>query len=439
MKMLITGRPRIFLILTLVLTLNACSISPAVLHLARPIEQAAFKPEPTIMPQVNPTSEGISTLSNGNQIFAVELFQAVSKANENLFLSPYSISLSLAMAGSGARGQTQSEIDQVLHLQLPQEMIPAAFNALNQSLAVGTSPTNSDSGQGEKFKLKIAAATWGQKGFQIRPAYLDLLHTYYGADLQSVDFKANPELARSAMNQWTSQSTQGKIKDMIAPGAIAPDTRMIITNAIYFQSAWLNPFDKNGTHDQTFTTSTGETITVPMMQQEAYFGYAKGSGWQAVELPYANDSFVMDLILPDQGQFQSFEQSLDAPLIDAITQKMDPSTVNISLPRFQINSGLALNHTLNQLGITQAFDLSNADFTGISAQEGLYLGNVLHRAYIQVDENGTEAAAASGISMPVTGGEPSIPVQVVFDHPFLFLVREKNTGTILFLGKMAKP
>jgi serpin B len=434
----ITGKARIFLISVFVLTLNACSVPPAVLHLASPIEQTAFRPEPTIMPQVNPTSEGISTLSNGSQIFAVELFHAVSKVNENLFLSPYSISLSMGMAEAGARGQTKSEMDHALHFNLPQEMVPAAFQALNESLSVGVSPPDADNGQGAKFQLKIAAANWGQKGFQFNPAYLDLLHTYYGADLQTVDFKANPELARSAMNQWTSQSTQGKIKDMIPVGAIDPNTRMMITNAVYFQSAWLSQFDKKATHDQTFTSVSGETVTVPMMQQEGYFGYTKGDGWQAVELPYADDSFVMDLILPDREQYSSFEQSLNSSLLDTITQKMDGSTVNISLPKFRIDTGLALNQTLNQLGVTQAFDLSRADFTGISAQKGLYLGNMLHQAYIQVDENGTEAAASSGFSMPVTGG-PSIPVQVVFDHPFLFLIREKNTGAILFLGKLAKP
>jgi len=377
----------------------------------------------------------VDALVEGNTAFALDLYRAVASPDSNAFLSPYSISLALAMTYAGARGGTAEEMARVLHFSLPEEELHRAFNALDQALASrGQQTTKED----ERFRLHVANALWGQKDYSFRPAFLDLLAQHYGAGLRLLDYRSDPEKAREAINRWVEEQTEEKIKDLLPPGSIDALTRLVLSNAIYFNATWLNPFNEEATQDGAFHLLDGSTVTVPMMQQDERLGYAEGNGCQLVELPYVGEEVSMVILLPAEGQFEAFAQGLDGEELAAMVQAIRPMQVSLTLPRFKFEAKLQLRDALVGLGMQQAFDPERADFSGMTGQRDLYIDDVYHKAYVAVDEEGTEAAAATAAVMRLTAA-PAETREVRVDRPFLFLIRDIQTGAVLFLGHVVNP
>ena len=384
-------------------------------------------------------SEGDSTtLVSGNSAFALELYQALREAEGNLFYSPYNISLALAMTYAGAHGRTSQQMVNTLHFTLPPERLHQAFNSLDLEL--------SQHGQGTKgkrdreFKLNIVNAIWGQKDYEFLPEFLDTLAENYGAGLRVVDFKGSPEEACMTINEWISDQTEGRIKDLIPQDLILtpPPPRLVLTNAIYFDSAWQYSFNRNMTRDGLFSLLDGTEVTVPMMTQTRTFSYAEGNGYQAVELPYDGGELSMVILLPMAGQFEVFGGSLDFQQVSAILGKLEPWQVRLTMPRLEFESSFNLGKTLAAMGITDAFIWPIADFSGMTKEEMLFIREVVHKAFISIDEAGTEAAASTTVIMPPSLQPPRL-VEVTVDHPFIFLIRDIETGTILFIGRMVNP
>jgi serpin B len=327
---------------------------------------------------------------------------------------------------------------QALHYRLSQERLHPAFNALDLTLSRRGEAEEGEQEEGERFQLNIANAVWGQADYPFRPDYLDVLARNYGAGLRVVNFESAPEEARQTINQWVSEETEGKIEDLLPQGAVDTLTRLILTNAIYFNASWMHPFEEKNTSDGTFYTLDSGEVTAPMMKQTERFGYAEGEGYQAVELPYVGDEMSMVNMLPAAERFDQFESSLDAERVRAITEQIERQNVTLTMPKFEFESKFGLADTLAGMGMSDAFSPEEADFSGIDGAENLFITDVVHKAFVSVDEAGTEAAAATGVVMGVTSA-PAEPVEVTVDHPFIFLIRDVETGAILFVGRVLNP
>ena len=414
--------------------------------LALPGCDSSVKPAMAVSDKQRVTSPDVAAsdviaLVQGNNAFAFDLYKALSTADGNLFYSPYSISLALAMTYAGARGETEQQMADTLHYTLPQDKLHAAFNALDLELA---SRGKGAKGQDDKgFRLKIANAIWGQKDYRFLTAFLDVLAENYGSGLNLLDFIKAPEKSRITINKWVSENTEGKIKDLIPQGVINELTRLVLTNAIYFNAAWQQPFKKESTHDDIFHLLDGSEVTTPMMWQTEYLAYTKGEGYQAVELPYDGQELSMVVLLPDAGQFESFEKRLDADYVESIIGGLTSKDVALTIPKFKFESSFKLKDTLSAMGMPNAFkdpeDISGgADFSGMTGDRKLLIKDVVHKAFVAVNEKGTEAAAATGVIMDTTG-MPSNVLQVTVDHPFIFLIRDIKTGAIIFVGRVLNP
>ena len=376
----------------------------------------------------------------GNSAFTFDLYQALSEKDGNLFYSPYSISLALAMTYAGARGETEQQMANTLHFILPQERLHSTFNGLDIELAGrGEGAEGTDEGG---FRLNIVNALWGQEEFEFRSEFLDILAENYGAGLRLLDFVNATEDSRIVINDWVSEQTEGRIEDLIPQGVIDKLTRLVLTNAIFFNAAWLYPFEESQTRDGAFQLLDGGEVTVPMMRRTATFGLAKGDGYQAVELPYDGSELSMVILLPGSGHFETFEGSLDAGLVRSITNGLFPTRVALTMPKFEFESDFGLADTLGEMGMPVAFispqgpcTFQGADFSGMTGACELYIKEVVHKAFVSVDEAGTEAAAATAVVMQIESLPPSITV----DRPFVFLIRDIETGTILFVGRMVNP
>ena len=374
-------------------------------------------------------------LVEGNSEFAFDLYQALRQQKGNLFYSPYSISLALAMTYSGARGGTEQQMADTLHFELQQALLHPAFNALDLELA---SRGEGAKGKDDKgFRLHIVNAIWGQNDYKFLNQFLDVLAVNYGAGLRLLDFISEPEQSRITINNWVSDQTEGKIKDLIPQGVIDDLTRLVLTNAIYFNAAWLNPFENELTSDRAFHLLEGDDVTVPMMTQTNSFGYATGDGYQAVELLYDGSELSMIILLPNSGQFESFQNSLNAALVDHIVSDLQSRQVSLTMPKFEFESEFSLADTLAAMGMPMAFS-DEADFSGMTGNSELTISDVLHKSFVSVDEAGTEAAAATAVVVGLTSA-PEQPVQVTVDRPFIFLIRDIETGTILFVGQVVNP
>jgi len=383
----------------------------------------------------NVGASDLATLVDNNSEFAFDLYQASIHQGGNLFYSPYSISLALAMTYAGARGETEQQMADTLHFALQQDRLHPAFNSLDLALA---SRGEGAKGKDDKgFRLHIVNAIWGQKDYQFLPEFLDVLAENYGAGLRLLDFVREPDQSRVTINNWVSDQTEGKIKDLIPQGVIDALTRLVLTNAIYFNAAWLNPFDKELTSNGTFHLLDGGDVTVPMMRQTHSFGYATGDGYQAVELPYDGNQLSMIILLPDSGKFESFQNSLNASLVNHIVSDLQSQEVDLTMPKFQFESEFSLADTLAAMGMPVAFS-DEADFSGMTGNRELTITDVVHKAFVSVDEAGTEAAAATAVVVGLTSA-PEQPVQVTVDRPFMFLIRDIETGTILFVGQVMNP
>jgi serpin B len=367
-----------------------------------------------------------------------DLYAALTEGNEdNLVISPASILLALAMARAGAAGTTASEMDAVLHLDDP-EGIHHALNGLTRVLEErsGTVDVN---GEPAELELSIANAVWGQATLTWQQDFLDLLAREYGAGVRLADFAADPEAARVAVNDWVEEETHGRIPDLLAPGMVDVLTRMILVNAIYLKAPWTIPFEPTATQPAPFTLLDGSTANVPFMSRsDESMAYARGGGWQAVELPYAGDKLAMLVLVPDEGGLAAVEDELTRGLLDRAVGALAPANVVLQLPKWDIETRVELSQVLAALGMPTAFT-DDADFTGMTTDEPLHISFVVHQANITVDEAGTEAAAATAVGVATTAAPAEEPIPVTVDRPFAYALRDRETGAILFLGRVTSP
>jgi serpin B len=374
----------------------------------------------------------LDALSENNTRFALDLFRALRDAKGNLFFSPYSISAALAVTYAGARGETADEMASTLHFTLPQEHLHPAFNELDLQLAERGEGALGKDEQG--FRLRIVNAIWGQTGYAFLDQFLDTLAENYGAGLRLLDFSRTPEQARVTINDWISEQTEAQIPELIPQGLIDELTRLVLTNAIYFNAAWQAPFPEELTDEATFHLLDGTEQSVPLMHQAESLGYMRGDQFVVVELPYDGMELAMLVLLPDAGAFEIVQAQVDIELLRAIWSDIRYRQVSLAMPRFEFDADLSLAETLADLGMPTAFG-AQADFSGMTGQRDLFISDVIHKAFVSVDEAGTEAAAATAVIMKRLGlSEP--PVEVVIDRPFILMIRDLQTNTLLFMGRV---
>ncbi len=334
------------------------------------------------------------------------------------------------MTYAGARGETAEQMAKVLHFQ------PATLHSAFAAFLGDLAARGRDNGE----VLTIANALWGQEGYPFRQEFVDVASKSYHAGLESLNFGRQPDQARMTINAWIEKETQDKIKDMLAPGVITPDTRLVLTNAIYFKGAWSHTFAKAATREETFWRHGQEPISAPLMHQKHGYRYAEPPGLQVLELPYRNDLSLVVVLPRDRAGLSDLEKSLNAERIDHWLGQMKTTEVNLWLPRFKMTAAMNLNQRLSQLGMPLAFS-DNADFSGLSNKEGLRISDVVHKAYVDVNEEGTEAAASTAVVIrpAMARMDPHPPVVFRADHPFLFMIRDADSGSILFLGRLTDP
>jgi serpin B len=409
----------IAILLVLSVSLVACGPSSAL------ADEVKSDKNRNLSPQVSETE--LAELLNGNGEFALSLYSMLKDEKDgNLFYSPYSISLMMAMAYAGARGETEQQMADAMEFNLSQEELHEAFNYLALQLLQRTSDD-------ANFKLNIVNDAWGQKDYPFLEGYLDVLAENYGAGLKVLDYIHDPEGARQTINDYIYEQTNQLIQDLIPEGSINILTRLVLTNAIYFKADWENKFNKNATRDGVFYLIDGSQVTVSMMSQRTFFKFTNAEGWKAIELPYAGENIAMDIIVPED--FTSFESTMDFDTINQILSAMQSGDVDLTMPKFKFSSDFDLKDALTNLGMPIAFDPFKADFTGIATVEQLYIQAVVHKAAVVVDEEGTEAAAAGAVII----GTVSMPQLFTVDKPFIFLIRDLETGTILFMGRVLNP
>jgi serpin B len=389
-----------------------------------------------------PATENVTPLVSGNTAFALDFYRSLANENgkqgNNRFFSPYSISLCFAMAYGGARGNTETQMKDVLHYTLGQDQLHSAFNALSLDLASREQDLDDD---GEKdFQLNIANAMWGQNGYTFLNSYLDLLSENYGAGLRLLDLQHQPDLSAQIINAWASEETQGKINEVVFPWDFDENSLFVLANAVYFKAKWMHEFNELSTHDATFYANTGN-VTVPMMHQWCYVNYGEGENYQAAGIPYMGNTSEMLVLLPREGKFAEFEASLTVERLAQIVENLESKEVILKLPKFEYRPDtLDLKEVLSQMGMTDAFMSGNADFSGMDGVPYfIYLAFARHKAFVSVDEKGTEAAAVTVIG----GGDSGYPVtpdtEFNANRPFIFLIRDRVTGTILFMGRILDP
>ncbi len=376
----------------------------------------------------NVSDDILETLVNGNNEFAFDLYkQLIATEDGNLFYSPYSVSLAFAMLYAGAGGETKQQMADVFHFDLDDEELHNAFNKI--ALDIASRGGDDDSAN---FILNIANAVWAQKDFDIIPDFLDILSENYDAGLRLVDFAKQVEEARQMINSWVNDQTAGRIDELIAEGDLETATVLLLTNAIYLKAKWFAPFMVEKTHDAQFNLLDGSTVTVAMMEQEMAFNCTEGSNYQAIELKYKGHDFSMVILLPDSGEFEEFEASLDARKLNEIITNMDSDIVTLSMPKFSYESDIRLEKILSDMGMPNAF--GPADFSRMSPVPGLYIIDAAHKAFISLDELGIEAAAATWVAV---GGMSSNVFTM--DRPFMYFIRDIETNTILFVGRVMNP
>jgi serpin B len=385
-------------------------------------------------PAAQPAKEEAKAAAAANNLFAAEVYAKLrTEAKGNLFFSPYSISTALAMVHAGAAGKTQAEIASVLHLKGNLPQVNAGYDALTGYLNAG--------GKAGGYQLAVANALWGQKNVGFLASYTDTLQKSYSANLFDVDFSADSEAARQRINKWVEGQTKEKIKDLMPSGSINNMTRLVLTNAIYFKGAWQDEFNKKSTRDMPFTLGDGKETTTPMMYQSKRFRYLAEEGFQAIALPYKDSQLSMVILLPKaKDGLAALENKLTGEGLAEVLKKISAAgmtKVNTSIPRFKTASTFGLNKTLADLGMPTVFTEA-ADLSGINGRRDLSIQAAVHKAFVDVNEEGTEAAAATGISIGVTSVQAD-PTVFRADHPFLFMIHDNATGAVLFMGRLMDP
>lgn len=383
------------------------------------------------------TAEDAAAAGAAINAFGLAMYRriAADDPSANLVVSPTSIALALSMARAGARGQTATEMDAVLR-DLATDEHAAWVAALDSLLNARTGRFHDMSGDPQDVTLRIVNAPFAQRGFALETPYIEALGERFGAGLRLVDYTRAAEAARNTINAWVSDQTEERIPELLAQGVVDDMTRLVLVNAIYLKAAWQVPFGDGATAPAPFTRLDGTAVDVPMMRVSSEFPYAAGEGWQAAELAYVGGKLSMLVILPDD--LAAFEAVLDDTTLARIVDGLAPRDVTLGLPKFGAESRLEIRPVLEALGMPTAFS-DTADFSGISMATQLQIAAVIHQANIDVDENGTEAAAAAALILRATSAGPGDPVTMTVDRPFLFALRDVETGAVLFLGRIADP
>jgi len=394
--------------------------------------------KPPIVPPIvaddnGTTSEGVSSVVQANNQFAFELYSEFKDEykESNVFFSPYSISTALAMTYEGARGQTADEMQSVFHF--PEDAAvrrPAFAKVYNQ--------INKEE---KNYTLSTANALWAEKSYSFLNEYIDLIESSYAGKVTNLDFKKDAENSRRIINAWVEKQTNDKIKNLIPSGVLGEMTRLVITNAVYFKGNWLKHFDKENTNEEDFRASPDNTIKVQMMFSGGEFNYAETEELQILEMHYEGKELSMLVLLPKEDDLESLEESLDAEKLSELKNMLEEQPVDVYMPKFTFDTKYSMVETLKNMGMLTAFSAGNADFSGMDGTRNLYISDVIHQAFVEVNEEGTEAAAATAVVMKLTMAPAPEELPPVFraDHPFIFIIQDSESGNILFLGKVADP
>lgn len=372
----------------------------------------------------------VDDVVNASNQFAIDLYKQYSSSDENIFFSPYSISTALAMTYEGAEGKTADEIKGVFHF--PERSI----------LRTGSDGIYQQLNSGEKeYTLSTANALWAERTYQFLDSYLDVVNTYYHGEVTNLDFINNPESSRITINKWVEEQTREKIKNLLPAGVIDSLTRLVLTNAVYFKGDWMNKFKQESTRPGTFSVSKDEIIQTSMMHQRANFKYYENDLMQAIELPYKGNELSMIILLPTENNIGIAEGNLTIDKFLQIKNALKDEEVDLTIPKFKFDTKYFMKDTLSAMGMPTAFDEFAADFSGMNGFPDLYISKVIHQAFIQTDEEGSEAAAATAVVMSKRGMSPKLPNYKIFkaDHPFVFLIQHRYTGNILFMGRLTRP
>jgi serpin B len=399
---------------------------------AVPSVLAVFAGVPGLHAQDVPANgKNLTAVVNSNNQFALDFYRKInaSDAGKNIFVSPYSISTALAMTFEGSRNNTQKEMASVLHFNLPDQERQAGYAAL---LA------ETKAGPGKHYKLEVANALWGQKDYPFEPAFTSIIGKFYGGGFNSVDYAGDKAGSIHKINIWVEDKTAGKIRDLIHPDDINKLTKLVLTNAIYFKGDWASQFKKDATKDEAFNVSAARKVQVPMMRQTGQFLFVKEDGMAAIELPYVDNELSMIAILPD-GDAKKLGESLSLDQIQTLRSGMRSQEVDVFLPRFKFETRYLLKPKLSDMGMPEAFNKNLADFTGITGHKDLYLFQVIHQAMIDVNEEGSEAAAATAVVMNKKTVQFHLKEVFRADRPFIFMIVQNSTGSILFMGRVSNP
>jgi len=385
---------------------------------------------------------------SGDHAFAAALYRAAARSEGNVFLSPAGVRLALAMAAAGALGDTAAEMQSVLQLDKSASKTNAAFHALLEEWSArGKAQVASDApafererASREAIQLHVVNRLWGQSGFKFRAPFLETLEKSYHAPLEQLDFAEALDASVARINAWVAEQTSNRIQNLIAPGTLKPDARLVLTNAIYFKAAWSTPFNKSATSDADFH-SGATTVRAPTMHLTERLSYGETADAKLLELPYGDGSMSLVLVLPNAVEgLRALEDSLSGAAFAAWLAALQPARVRVSLPRFKIESSFSLAEALRSLGMKTAFTSGAANFSGMDGARDLFLGEVVHKAFVQVDEEGTEAAAATAVTMRAGAvmreDEPKV---FNVDHPFFFFIRDVKSGAVLFAGRILNP
>lgn len=397
-------------------------------------EPAAVADDPVttlIAPAHAPSGAAATRFSQDGHDFAADLWRRMASQNGNLAVSPASVWVALGMTYGGARGQTATEMQSALHFGLPDPELHEAFASQLAAWRAADSPGAA---------LKVANRLFGERSSHFEPAFLALTRDRYGAPLEPVDFIGAADASRVRINDWVAGRTNDRIRDLIPEGALDDTTRLVLTNAVWFKGKWLHEFDADATRPGAFRIAPGRTVQVPLMAQSGDFAMGASDGASVLELPYQGDRLVMDVVLPDDADgLSALESRLDGATLARLLAAPRPAgEVDVTLPRFRIaGATVALNDPLAAMGMPTAFDEQAADFSGMSTEERLHISRVLHKTFVEVNEEGTEAAAATAVVMAIESAAMSRSFRA--DHPFLFIIRDKVSGSLLFLGRVADP
>ena len=381
----------------------------------------------------------VKSIVEANNKFAIELFTKLRDREGNLFFSPYSISTALAMTYAGAQGQTEEQMAKTLHFPITvspgkeqdRQKFASAFGKIVKELNARADKGN--------YQLTVANALWGQKGYGFLEEFLKLVKSNYDGRLNEVDFVKATESARKTINTWVEKKTNNKIKNLIAKGVLDSMTRLVLTNAIYFKGNWQSQFKEDRTRPAPWL-GYGEKVELPMMNQKGEFGYMETEDFQALELPYVDNELSMIILLPREiDGLSKFEQALTLDNFSQWLEKLSKREVIVSIPKFKMTSQFSLASVLKSMGMTDAFNPAKADFSGMNGKKDLVISAVIHKAYVDVNEEGTEAAAATAVTMRLTSIGPNQISVFRADHPFLFLIRDNHSGSILFIGRVTNP